>query len=141
MVWSELGSAAAEAAVITAMPSAVLYADKGDRDPQKEAKRIVNFMLPAGGAAMGALAGYHMSDAKKPKGALGRAATEAAIGGVAIGGAMYLGGKLKLHRPWVQDGKGMPWSVAASFGVIAAGVGTVGLYVGHLAVDAALARK
>ena len=135
MGWNELGSAAAEAAVITAMPSAVMYAGKGEKDPREAAESIVKFMLPAGGAAMAALARYHKGDAKKPKGALGRAATEAAIGGAAIGGVMLVG--RKLYEPWDH----LKWQQVVTVGTAAAVLGTVGLYVGHLAVDAALARK
>ena len=135
MVWSELGSAAAEAAVITAMPSAMMYSGKGDKDPREEVEDIVKFMLPAGGAAMAALARYHKGDAKKPKGALGRAATEGAIGGAAFGLTLLAG--RKLYRPWSK----FPWKAALGLGASTAVIGTCGFYVAHLAVDAARARQ
>ena len=134
MVWSELGSAAAEAAVITAWPSVASY-NSVTGSPGEKATAAAVVWGPAGGAAMGALARYHMSDWKKPRGALGRAATEGAIGGAALGLTILAG--RKLYAPW----SGMSRQQALGLGAVTAAMGTVGLYVGHLAVDAALARK
>ena len=134
MVWSELGSAAAEAAVITAWPSVASY-NSVPGSPGEKATAAAVVWGPAGGAAMCALAGYHMSDWKKPQGALGRAATEGAIGGAAFGLTLLAG--RKLYRPWSK----FPWKAALGLGASTAVIGTCGFYVANLAGDAALARK
>ena len=134
MGWNELGRAAAEAAVIAAWPSAITY-NINEGTPGEKATAAAVVWGPAGAAAMGALARYHMSDWKKPQGALGRAATEGAIGGAAFGLTLLAG--RKLYEPWSR----FPRQAALGLGVSTAVIGTCGFYVANLAGDAALARK